>query len=263
MSFIGITYDNQGPTAQDHGAFYRALCSDGILDGCAVSYLGNAVTIAAGRFVSAGRIGRLAAAEPITIEGSSGVARIVLQTDLAQQAAVGTFEQLSFVVQTAASMGELPALVREDINSGGVLYQMMMCVVSLGDAGITGVLATAPQAGSTALYSPRKWCSDATTALTAEYIGTTIGLSGSNAPHALLITKEVSDTLPIGFEAAVLFWTGTSASVVFSGGVEVGIPGEGFITDPTLSLPEQFTMIAIKKMNSNGQWLVTGNVEVV
>ena len=80
MIFIaikGITYDNQGPTAADHGDFWRSAYADGILSGCEISYLGAVVTIAPGRIVSAGRLSRIAAAESITIAATEGVARIV------------------------------------------------------------------------------------------------------------------------------------------------------------------------------------------
>lgn len=144
MSIIGITYDNQSPTAADHGALFGSVHSDGILDGASISYLGDTVTIAAGRFMSAGRLCRLPAAETITVDATSGVARILLQTDLTQAAAVGDFQQLSFVIQTAETVAALPALITEDVNSGGTVYQMMVCIVAVSEVGVTGVIAVAP-----------------------------------------------------------------------------------------------------------------------
>lgn len=151
MAIKGITYDNQGPTSADHGEFYRASYSDGILSGCGLSYLGAVVTIAAGRIVSAGRISRLTAAESITIGATEGVARIVYQTDLSQAASRTEFQQLSFVVQTADSVAALPALVQEDINNGGVIYQMEFCLLRLGGPGVDSILSVAPRSGNVAL----------------------------------------------------------------------------------------------------------------
>lgn len=151
MAIKGITYDNQGPTAADHGAFWRLTYSDGILDGCDISYLGAVVTISPGRIVSAGRIGRLNAAESIAIDATEGVARIVYQTDLSQAATAQEFKQLSFVVQSAESIAALPALVKEDVNNGGIVYQMELCVLQLGGPGVASILSMAPRSGNVAL----------------------------------------------------------------------------------------------------------------
>lgn len=151
MAIKGITYDNQGPTAADNGELRRAVYSDGILSGCGISYLGAVVTIGAGRIVSAGRLSRITAAESITIDATEGVARIVYQTDLSQVASRTEFKQLSFVVQTASSVAALPALVQEDINNGGVLYQMELCLLRLGGPGVDSILSVAPRSGNIAL----------------------------------------------------------------------------------------------------------------
>ena len=154
MAIKGITYDNQGPTAADHGDFWRFTYADGILSGCEISYLGAVVTIAPGRIVSAGRLSRIAAAESITIAATEGVARIVYQTDLSQAAAKGDFKQLSFVVQTADTVAALPALVKEDVNNGGIIYQMELCLMKLGGPGVDSILSTAPRTGNVALTIP-------------------------------------------------------------------------------------------------------------
>lgn len=145
MAIKGITYDNQGPSAAAHAEFFASTHSDGILNGCALSYLGDTLTIAAGRLVSAGRLSELQAAETITISAVSGVARVLLQTDLSQEATRTSFKQLSFVVQTADSAAALPALVQEDINSGsGVIFQSEICTLQLGSSGIEAILSRMP-----------------------------------------------------------------------------------------------------------------------
>lgn len=142
MAIKGITYDNQGPSAAAHGEFFSSTHADGILNGCELSYLGDTLTIAAGRIVSAGRLSELQAAETITVSAASGVARVLLQTDLSQEATRTSFKQLSFVVQTVASVAALPALVQEDINSGsGVIFQSEICTLQLGSSGIEKILS--------------------------------------------------------------------------------------------------------------------------
>ena len=155
MAIKGITYDTQGPSAAAHAEFFASTHLDGILNGCALSYLGDTLTIAAGRIVSAGRLSELQAAETITVSAASGVARVLLQTDLSQEATRTSFKQLSFVVQTADSVAALPALVQEDINSGsGVIFQSEICTLQLGSSGIEVILSRMPRSGNVALTIP-------------------------------------------------------------------------------------------------------------
>lgn len=141
MAIKGITYDNQGPTAASHGDFFSTTHSDGILSGCALTFSGNTVHIAAGRIVTAGRLCELESATEIRMSNTTGVSRIVLQTDLSREATVTSFEQLSFIVQNAASVSALPALITEDINQGrGLIYQAEICVVGFANSQISSFL---------------------------------------------------------------------------------------------------------------------------
>lgn len=139
MSVVGITFDNQGPTAANHGVLFGAAFSDGVLRGCDVSFLGASLTIAPGYIIAAGRLCQIVAPEVFSVSAASGVARIVLQIDLSKPATESNFEQLSFVMQTASSREALPALVREDVNAGGIIYQLEICTAALSSAGITAV----------------------------------------------------------------------------------------------------------------------------
>lgn len=151
MAIIGITYDKQGPTAADHGVLFGAVYKDGILRGCSISYIGAALTIAPGYICTAGRLCRLPAAETVTIDATSGYARVVLRTDLTQEATTEAFHQLSLAVQTAESLAALPQLRQDDINAGGTVYEASVAVVSLSATGISSVLSSMPRSGVVAL----------------------------------------------------------------------------------------------------------------
>lgn len=226
MAIKGITYDNQGPTAADHGDFWRSAYADGVLSGCEISYLGAVVTIAPGRIVSAGRLSRIAAAESITIAATEGVARIVYQTDLSQAATKGDFKQLSFVVQTADSAAALPALVQEDVNNGGIIYQMELCLLKLGGPGVDSILSTAPRTGNVALTVPLPvggWV-DGVQTVAVPAVGTDSLLIVSPAPDSFSAWNECSVRATaqgagiLTFEADTVPVTALTANVLVIGG---------------------------------------------
>lgn len=147
MAIIGITFDNQGPTASDHGVLFGSMLRDGILRGCEINTLGAEVTVNPGWLVLAGRLAQLPTAETLTIGAASGVARVLLQADMSKPATEEVFEQLTFVIQTASSAAALPPLQQEDINAGGLYWQLPVCTLELGSSGIVSVLDAAPRAG--------------------------------------------------------------------------------------------------------------------
>ena len=274
MAIKGITYDNQGPSAAAHAEFFASTHLDGILNGCALSYLGDTLTIAAGRIVSAGRLSELQAAETITVSAASGVARVLLQTDLSQEATRTSFKQLSFVVQTAASVAALPALVQEDINSGsGVIFQSEICTLQLGSSGIEAILSQMPRSVPCTQYSPIVGVPLASAQyhdITAADVGKTIYFgwtSGeSEIDTSLSLSLENSRTMPIGAEIAILYYHGKSCVLTASGGIYLDVADESRALNRSVAVTGKYQMIAIKKIISNATndyWLVTGPVEVV
>ena len=147
MAIIGITFDNQGPTAKDHGALFSGILSDGIIKGCGLSTSGADLTIAAGYIIAAGRLMRLAAAQTITISATSGYARVLAQINLAEAATSTEFAQATFVTQTAESISGFAALTQEDINGSGIIYQAELCVVECDANGIAGIVSQSGTAG--------------------------------------------------------------------------------------------------------------------
>ena len=271
MAIKGITYDNQGPAAADHGEFWRRGFSDGILSGCEISYLGADVTISAGRIVSAGRLSRLSAAETIAIGATEGVARIVYQTDLSQAASRTEFKQLSFVVQIASSVDALPELIQEDINNGGIVYQMEFCKLQLGGPGVSSIISKVPEATlpASSLYSPMRVIGTVH-ALTAADMGKTLRNS-YNIASVINITAENSANIPVGAEFAIITY-GTAADLVrinFSSlQAIVSCESAIYASGASVIIPDGFGMIAIKKVNNETAtapdvWFVTGSVEVV
>ncbi len=142
MSLTGITFSNQKITPSDDGRLYGSMLSDGILTGCAITFAAATLSIAAGSLLIGTRELRTSG-ETLSITGAtSGYARVIIDIDLTRAATKTSFEQAQFQVDYAASQDAFPALEQQDINTAGTHYQAAFCVVSLGEAGITGVVSS-------------------------------------------------------------------------------------------------------------------------
>lgn len=113
-----------------------------------------------------------------------------------------------------------------------------------------------------ALYSPNRSISTATATIALDMVGKTVFFEKSGADFVFTISKTESDKLPKGFEIAFVFWSANSVKIQFTEGLSVAIAGHTLYTNPVLSLPERYTMIAARKC-TNSTWLITGSVEVV
>lgn len=144
----GVNFDNQLVTAKQHGALFASAFHDGILSGMELSFTGSVLTVAGGYCTVCGREIQLTGAETISVSGTTGYARILVQIDLSQTATTSDFSQVSLVTQYAASLSEFPALTQDDVNStSGTIYQTVLCVLALGTDGIASI---ASQAGTAA-----------------------------------------------------------------------------------------------------------------
>ena len=113
------------------------------------------------------------------------------------------------------------------------------------------------------LYSPVLNISTAENSLTADMLGKTLMCRVTGEDFTFTISKEVHDTLPIGFEFALVYWNAASSvKIYFTGGISACMAEEGAIENATLALPGRYSMVALKKCTSQS-WLVTGSVEVV
>lgn len=179
MSIAGVTFDNQSPTSKDHGALFAGILTDGIIQGCGISYSGTNVTIATGYYIVAGRLCKISAAETKVLTGTSGYARIIAAVDLSGTATEDNFNQATITIDYAASATGFTALTQEDVNWNGTLYQFELAVLSLGTSGATGITRKASQAHSPTLFVPA-----------AQLINSTADIP-ANAPDYQLYFKVV------------------------------------------------------------------------
>lgn len=142
MSLTGITFANQKITPSDDGRLYGAMLADGILTGCGITFAAATLSVAAGSLLIGTRELRTSG-ETLSVTGAtSGYARIIIDIDLTRAATKTSFEQAQFQIQYAASLDAFAALEQQDINTAGTHYQAVFCVLSLGTAGITGVVSS-------------------------------------------------------------------------------------------------------------------------
>lgn len=142
MSLTGITFANQKITPSDDGRLYGAMLADGILTGCGITFAAATLSVAAGSLLIGTRELRTSG-ETLSVTGAtSGYARVIIDIDLTRAATKTSFEQAQFQIQYAASLDAFAALEQQDINTAGTHYQAAFCVLSLGTAGITGVVSS-------------------------------------------------------------------------------------------------------------------------
>ena len=142
MSLTGITFANQKITPSDDGRLYGAMLADGILTGCGITFAAATLSVAAGSLLIGTRELRTSG-ETLSVTGAtSGYARVIIDIDLTRSATKTSFEQAQFQIQYAASLDAFAALEQQDINTAGTHYQAAFCVLSLGTAGITGVVSS-------------------------------------------------------------------------------------------------------------------------
>lgn len=142
MSLTGITFANQKITPSDDGRLYGAMLADGILTGCGITFAAATLSVAAGSLLIGTRELRTSG-ETLSVTGAtSGYARVIIDIDLTRAATKTSFEQAQFQIQYAASLDAFASLEQQDINTAGTHYQAVFCVLSLGTAGITGVVSS-------------------------------------------------------------------------------------------------------------------------
>lgn len=141
-NFTGVTFAKQKIAPADDAIIRRAVLTDGILTGCALSYSGSTLTMAAGQLLVCGRqIKHPASQNWAVVDATSGFARILLTIDLTRTASKDVFDQVVDTIEYASSRDGFPALEQADVNASGVRYQVVLAVVSLGTGGITGIVS--------------------------------------------------------------------------------------------------------------------------
>lgn len=201
MSLTGITFANQKITPSDDGRLYGAMLADGILTGCGITFAAATLSVAAGSLLIGTRELRTSG-ETLSVTGAtSGYARVIIDIDLTRAATKTSFEQAQFQIQYAASLDAFAALEQQDINTAGTHYQAAFCVLSLGTAGITGVVSSLASArvGVAQLTNEARFGTE----LAISTPGSTPDLAWGNAlvwvwgtSMTVKLTAEVSALLP-------------------------------------------------------------------
>jgi len=141
-NFSGVTFPFQSVTPSDDAIVRRRMLGDSILSGCEFSYSGSTLTMTAGHLVACGRQFRHSVSENWAVNGAaSGYARLILVIDTTKASTKTAFEQISTAVEYASAIDGFPELMQADINESGTIYQVVLCVVSLGTGGITGIVS--------------------------------------------------------------------------------------------------------------------------
>lgn len=139
--FKGVTFPWQEVTPSDDAIVQRASLPDRRLSGCDLTYSGYTLTMAAGSMLVCGRQFRHTAAQNWAVTGaSSGYARLLLTIDVTKASTEDAFEQISTSIEYATAADGFAALRQDDINNAGIIYQAVICVVSLGAGGITSIV---------------------------------------------------------------------------------------------------------------------------
>lgn len=104
-----------------------------------------------------------------------------------------------------------------------------------------------------------------TVTLSTDYLGKTFRYSSGTTDYIINIVKDAN--IPVSAEIAVFNnWSKTN-KIVFGSDAKAAVVGQSnYLTGATLTIPDTFGMIALKKIASDTDhdyWLVTGNVEVV
>lgn len=143
-NFTGVTFAHQHVAPADDAIIRRSILTDGILSGCKLGYSGSTLTMAAGHLMICGRqILHSVSQNWAVTEASSGFARLLLTIDLSRTSTSDEFDQVVDTIEYADAVGNFPSLTMEDINNTGTRYQMVVCTVSLGRDGITGIVSQA------------------------------------------------------------------------------------------------------------------------
>ena len=139
--FKGVTFPWQEVTAADDAIVRRAALPDRRLTGCELSHVGSTLTMTAGSMLVCGRQFRHTATQSWSLTGAaSGFARLLITIDVSKASTEDAFEQVSASIEYATAVDGFPVLRQDDINGAGTIYQTAICIVSLSNAGITGLV---------------------------------------------------------------------------------------------------------------------------
>lgn len=156
MSIKGVIFENQAPTAKQMGAVFRPLYTDGILQGCEISYNGSNVFISPGVIMACGRPFELTTTENIELSGS-GYARIIVNLDMNKSATEENFGQVYFTTETAEAASGFVTLEKENVNQSGTLYQLEVARFTISGGTVTGMVSSIHNVNSISEMKHETW----------------------------------------------------------------------------------------------------------
>ena len=212
----GITFAEQAVTPADDAIVRKAILGDGILTGCAISYSGSTLTMAAGYIIACGRSFQITTAKNwAVVDATSGFARLLLTIDLTKTATETAFNQIDFSVEYASAENGFVDIIQDDINNAGTKYQIVIAVVSLGSGGITGIVSKLENAegGGAGLNFAVKAYASEEALLAAAPAENTIGVITSTPITSYIFSAEEPSPAVAG---QLWITVGTSSQVAFN-----------------------------------------------
>lgn len=275
MSLTGITFANQKITPSDDGRLYGAMLADGILTGCGITFAAATLSVAAGSLLIGTRELRTSG-ETLSVTGAtSGYARVIIDIDLTRAATKTSFEQAQFQIQYAASLDAFAALEQQDINTAGTHYQSVFCILSLGTAGITGVVSSlasarvgTAQIGDGVVTRAKlaqdligkkvDWAANSSP-ITAQYNNYFIYMRNSIA-KSFTITAEDFAALPDGYTLTILALASSPVTISWASGIPVmdAVQRTNASSGGSITLGGNGDMVTIFKRPADGSSIAAG-----
>lgn len=146
-NFTGITFSQRKVKPSDDAIVRKAILTDGVLTGCELSYSGYTLTMNPGQLLICGRqIMHPSVQNWAVADATSGYARLLLTIDMTRTSTKDSFDQVVDTIEYSETVNGFSTLTKNDINGAGTKYQYVVCVVSLGSGGITGIVSRAGSA---------------------------------------------------------------------------------------------------------------------
>ena len=141
MALNGLIFDRRNNTAKNWRSILAEIMGDGIIgSGCEVTSTSNSITVGGGHFILKGAVIENNGADtiPVTPTLTDGYVRLICRIDLTQEASETGPGQVGWVTDFSATP-TFPALVQEDINGTGSVYEGEIAVLRIVSGNITGI----------------------------------------------------------------------------------------------------------------------------
>lgn len=141
MALNGLIFDRRNNTAKNWRSILAEIMGDGIIgSGCEVTSTSNSITVGGGHFILKGAVIENNGADtiPVTPTLTDGYVRLICRIDLTQEASETGPGQAGWVTDFSATP-TFPALVQEDINGAGAVYEGEIAVLQIVSGNITGI----------------------------------------------------------------------------------------------------------------------------